>query len=109
MMLTRGDDLIRLERRRQTDAEGYSYRHDDEHTNDELVLAAVQYALPHLRRELITTVTSLPERFIGTPVDWPWENDAWKPTPDDRVRELVKAGALIAAEIDRLLRERDGK
>jgi len=26
----------------------------------------------------------------------------WKPTPDDRVRELVKAGALIAAEIDRL-------
>lgn len=25
-----------------------------------------------------------------------------KPTPDDRVHELVKAGALIAAEIDRL-------
>jgi hypothetical protein len=28
----------------------------------------------------------------------------WKPSPDDRFRELVKAGALIAAEIDRLLR-----
>lgn len=27
-----------------------------------------------------------------------------KPTPDDRVRELVKAGALVAAEIDRLNR-----
>ena len=27
-----------------------------------------------------------------------------KPTPDDRIRELTKAGALIAAEIDRLLR-----
>jgi hypothetical protein len=33
---------------------------------------------------------------------WPWAERFWKPTPDDRVRELVKAGALIAAEIDRL-------
>jgi hypothetical protein len=28
----------------------------------------------------------------------------WKPTPSDRIRELTKAGALIAAEIDRLKR-----
>jgi hypothetical protein len=32
----------------------------------------------------------------------PWGESWWKPTPEDRVRELVKAGALIAAEIDRL-------
>lgn len=35
---------------------------------------------------------------------WPWEARFWKPCPDDRARELVKAGALIAAEIDRLQR-----
>ncbi|MEM5768085.1 MAG: hypothetical protein AAGU23_06610 [Bacillota bacterium] len=30
-----------------------------------------------------------------------------KPTPDDRIRELKKAGALIAAEIDRLQRKEE--
>ena len=35
-----------------------------------------------------------------TPEEW------WKPTPKNRVRELVKAGALIAAEIDRLQRDK---
>ena len=33
--------------------------------------------------------------------DWPWAKKWWKPS-DDPVRNLVKAGALIAAEIDRL-------
>jgi hypothetical protein len=33
---------------------------------------------------------------------WPWTQRTFKPTPHDRIRELVKAGALIAAEIDRL-------
>jgi len=39
------------------------------------------------------------------PPIWPWEKSWWKPTPNDRVKELVKAGALIAAEIDRLLEQ----
>lgn len=98
MRAATGAELIERERRRQTDAEGYSYRHDDAHTHDELVLAAVQYALPDGRRSYGEY------RVFDVPIDWPWENEAWKPTPDDRVRELVKAGALIAAEIDRLLR-----
>ncbi len=34
---------------------------------------------------------------------WPWEM-AWLKISEDPVRNLVKAGALIAAEIDRLLR-----
>jgi hypothetical protein len=33
---------------------------------------------------------------------WPWDESWWK--PGDRIRELAKAGALIAAEIDRLNR-----
>ena len=38
---------------------------------------------------------------------WPWKEAWWKPTPEDRIRELVKAGALIVAEIDRLRRKEE--
>lgn len=34
---------------------------------------------------------------------WPWAKEFWKPDSTDRVKELAKAGALIAAEIDRIL------
>ena len=34
------------------------------------------------------------------PTEWPWDAEWWKPT--DRRRDLVKAGALILAEIERL-------
>lgn len=43
----------------------------------------------------------LPDCFI--PKFWPWERKWWKPS-QDQVRNLVKAAALIAAEIDRLQR-----
>jgi hypothetical protein len=39
------------------------------------------------------------------PSSWPWDYDWWKPS-DDPIRNLTKAGALIAAEIDRLNRLR---
>lgn len=87
--VTRGADLIAAERRRQVEAEGWTPEHDAEHASDDLATAAACYALPEWRRSHY----SLP---------WPWDMQWWKPTPDDRVRELVKAGALIAAEIDRL-------
>jgi len=54
-------------------------------------------------------------RFTGTssvPIYWPWCDSWWKPakisqsgSKADRIKELVKAGALIAAEIDRLNRQ----
>lgn len=33
--------------------------------------------------------------------NWPWREESFKPS-DDQIRNLTKAGALIAAEIDRL-------
>lgn len=96
-----GISMIVNERHRQVQSEGYMAWHDDRHTHDEIVMAAVQYALPDRNRELSHMANT---RTEVVPTDWPWEDEAWKPTPDDRVRELVKAGALIAAEIDRLLR-----
>jgi hypothetical protein len=89
--LTEGARRIAEERRRQIEQEGWTPEHDAAHDSHEIVKAAVSYVIPH--------------EFRGgnPPVYWPWEPAAWKPSPDDRVRELVKAGALIAAEIDRLL------
>jgi hypothetical protein len=48
--------------------------------------------------------------FKWVPNDWPkeWNVDWWKPS-DDPIRNLVKAGALIAAEIDRLQRKAEAK
>lgn len=89
-----GAELIAAERDRQMDSEGWSSEHDDAHVNDEIAMAASCYALPNRHRRLIADV----------PAGWPWSTDFWKPSTDDRVRELVKAGALIAAEIDRLQR-----
>lgn len=86
-----GAELIAAERQRQIDVEGWTLEHDAEHFGEDLVWAAVTYATPPHKRT-----------NFRTPPTWPWEPHFWKPTPDDRMRELVKAGALIAAEIDRL-------
>lgn len=93
-----GAELIAAERRRQVEEEGWTERHDDLHTDGALAVAATHYARPPEQRVLRT-----PNRPV--PVGWPWEDGAWR--PGDRVRELVKAGALIAAEIDRLQRIAD--
>lgn len=90
-----GANLIALERVRQLAEEGWHADHDDEHCNFELLTAAACYIQNASR--LKYHARRLP------PADWPWDSEWWKPT--DRVRDLVKAGALIAAEIDRLVRE----
>lgn len=85
-----GVRIIEYERNRQINEEGWTDNHDNEYKKGELALAAMCYAAP----DKSTVLRS-----------WPWDSSWWKPTPDDRIRELAKAGALIAAEIDRLLRE----
>lgn len=84
-----GVELIAAERERQIKEEGWTPEHDAQHTNGELAKAAVCYALPDRLPEVI-------------PLVWPWREEWFKAVPDDRIRELSKAGALIAAEIDRL-------
>ena len=94
-----GIELIAEERQRQIAEEGWTPEHDDEHSTGELALVASFYAMAEQQRleELITD-------SITPPTGFPWDAEWWKPTPENRVRELQKAGALIAAEIDRLNR-----
>lgn len=87
-----GTDLIALERHRQIAEEGYDAAHDAGHA-DELADAAAAYAVAHAWR-------GSDEGTQAAPPEWPWSLVYWKPTPNDRIRELVKAGALIAAAID---------
>lgn len=106
-----GVELIAAERKRQIEVEGWTEKHDKENNRDELAIAAACYALPrHLRdldiRELILDKTTKQLTVVAKGLcriyNWPWDEKWWKPTPDNRIKELTKAGALIAAEIDRL-------
>jgi hypothetical protein len=105
-----GVDLIAAERQRQLEMEGHTPKHDALHDREELARAAIEYATPWRRRGAAT------RGWRNVPVAWPWADAEWKAytgprgadgywTPEaaaGRVRELVKAGALLAAEIDRL-------
>lgn len=93
-----GVELIADERKRQVEVEGWTAEHDAEYREEQLALAAASYALPQYSRDAL----SRKYPYGDAPATWPWLEVWWKPTPHDRIRELVKAGALIAAEIDRL-------
>jgi hypothetical protein len=84
-----GAALIVAERQRQTTDEGYTAGHDAGHDPDDMIRAAIAYALNDL---------AAPEHVLSW---WPWGDASFKGGPT-RVRDLAKAGALIAAAIDRL-------
>lgn len=83
------------ERRRQVHAEGWTAEHDDEHDNGEMAIAAGVYALNAYGE-------FKPDDFCndGSPPHWPWDSRWWK--PKDARRDLVRAAALLVAEIERL-------
>ena len=92
---------VLAERQRQITAEGWTLEHDDQHADGQMAAAAGYYALacswPH-------------ERDIGrghVPTYWPWTPDWWKPKAPRS--NLVRAGALILAEIERLDRAAQNK
>jgi hypothetical protein len=89
-----GIELIAAERQRQIEKEGWTAEHDAEHKEGELAIAAACYAYPNYDEDWA----------VQSQLQWPFERKRWKPTPENRIRELQKAGALIAAEIDRLQR-----
>jgi len=92
-----GAQLVYLERERQINEEGFAPDRDQEYKEYQLVAAAMCYLTAAPAREQSGIDTSTP------PPQWPWAPDWWKPSPHDPIRELVKAGALIVAEIDRRL------
>lgn len=90
-----GCDLIVKERERQIKELGYN---DELYSHNELANAAICYALHPSERDM--------ENDDGVSLNialWPWDKVCYKPSPDNRIKELTKAGALIAAQIDYLI------
>jgi hypothetical protein len=104
---------IREERCRQMHVEGWTPEHDDTHFAGEMARAAAAYAVRgsvpdgrdfqcdvhgrtvHGREKIFRIGWFMPHAML-----WPWSPERWKPS--DPRRNLVKAGALIVAEIERL-------
>ncbi|WAJ29305.1 hypothetical protein [Antarcticirhabdus aurantiaca] len=98
---TKAAQDVLIERWRQTSLESFSYQHDDKHENGELAKAGIAYALAADSHAFGSGLVR------GHPSIWPWSARWWK--PDTVRRMLVKACALLLAEIERLDRkvERD--
>ena len=109
---------VLAERQRQINAEGWAPDHDDEHDGGELAAAGAAYAL-HAADYL--NPHSQGDGGDEAPDCWPWHDAIagrgegpektkpawWKPGAPRR--NLIKAGALILAEIERLDRAEQAK
>jgi hypothetical protein len=94
-----GVDLIAAEREKQLDY--YAPDHDDIHTKRELTRAAMAYLYSYLGGNPV----SIRNRLMSFEF-WPWDDAGFHPNTDNPIADLTKAGAFIAAEIDRLKRIR---
>jgi hypothetical protein len=94
-LLGQGAVAIVRERRRQIAEEGFSVLRDRELFTTELAQASQAYVAAALYAQATGRALGL------APDSWPWPAELFKPSPDP-ARNLEKAGALIAAELDRL-------
>lgn len=112
-----GAQLIAEERERQVSKEGWDADHDDGHTEGELASAAACYAAPSpifiesRRGRAVSYIDPFPwgtvvhcGRAADDPDGWRFFTTKEMKKGKRRLRQLVIAGALIAAEIDRLQR-----
>lgn len=101
--LTKAAVDVLAERQRQMKAEGFTPAHDDLHTDGQLARAAAAYAVAADTAiyEADKTRPSWNQSYIaGVTRAWPWNWGLWKPT--NKRRDLVKAAALLLAEIERV-------
>lgn len=101
---------VARERERQMEAEGWTPEHDDTHNEGEMARAAASYAYVSRLNATVREIGSMPSTFNRNYPEWvnvktiarmwPWDWKWFKPTTPRR--DLIKAAALIIAEIERL-------
>jgi hypothetical protein len=106
---------IAAERQRQVSLEGYSQEHDDQHDHGELAMAAIAYASPIAidGDEENWTLAVIDQEGVTEPV-YPFGNYPHKLqainrgqlSKEYRIQQLIIAGALLVAEVERLERIR---
>lgn len=109
---------VQIERERQKQEEGWTPEHDDTHDAGEMARAAAVYAYTSTLTEAQASawqerlqkpppaVTFKGETYIAPGILralWPWAPSWFK--PKNRRRDLIRAAALIVAEIERLDRK----
>lgn len=98
--------LIEDERMRQQ-AKGFTLDHDDQHELGELTEAAQCYACVASAQIRGSGVEEWPvdmfNGFYDSLLEWPFEESAYHPS-EHALTNLVKAGAMIVAEIERVHR-----
>jgi hypothetical protein len=98
-----GIDIIAAERKRQVGVKGYTPEHDDEHDLGELALAAALYVLPY-DAKIGDEPLLKQDDYIALHITLETGCNFFVDPEPDKLKRLAKAGALIAAEIDRIKR-----
>lgn len=96
-------DEVASERRRQIEVEGWTPEHDDQHDCREMAQAAACYAEQYVGRQWTYNDAEYgPDYYQADEphADWPWDESWWKPKSPRR--DLIRAAALLVAEIERL-------
>ena len=89
-----GAKLINEERKRQIEVKGFDSKHDE---------LSSRWNRPNQRILNGSKLKQAASAYEKNSVHlWPWGKEYWKPTPDNFIRQLTKAGALYKAEADRL-------
>jgi hypothetical protein len=104
--MSKATDDVLAERQRQIEAEGWTEEHDDQHVGGSMAAAAACYAMHSALEEGIRSGeierycdrTAPFDEFV--PKFWPWDKEWWK--PKGARRNLVRAAALLIAEVERL-------
>lgn len=91
-----GVESIAAERARQIAEEGFDTGNDAGYVKEELIRAAICYLL--VRSRLSGVALSLGSTMFQHL--WPFGREWWK--PKSKREDLIRAGALIAAELDRM-------
>lgn len=95
-----GIDVITQERNEQLNEHSYDPSHDDIHRKGEMMKAAECYLV--LAEHQVNQRTAFAAKMMDeVPKNWPWEPMDWHPSIIVK-NNLRKAGALIAAEWDRV-------
>lgn len=93
------------ERQRQVTAEGMTLEHDDRYKFGEMALAAACYAIAAPVLNFMDATNGVSPRVPACPGMWPWSPSWWKPRSSRE--NLVRSGALILAEIERIDRKEE--
>lgn len=92
-------ELIQEERKKQI-AKGYTAEHDDTHIGEEIADCAALYALSNNAIDFINEQWGNDMHLHF----WQFDINSYRPNPNNRIKQLTKAAAMLVAEIERIQR-----